>query len=172
MCEIKSKLRKFGSVKRRVSGFTLIELIIVMAVIGGMGTIFLTTFPASQQRARDTNRKSDLKQFQVALEIFANKNTGNYPIVGAITRPMLLCGAGNPLSSADRCPDDPRYGTNNCNSGACLYNYESNASGATQYALWARLERPQDSTKEFFVICSNGQSGEGTVPTAGGDCPL
>ena len=152
-------------------GFTLIELLIVIAVIAGLATLFATSYPASQGRARDTHRRNDLKQYQTALETYANSHDNLYPASG-IVRPSILC--AGPLSTYSNCPDDPRTGTNNCNSGACLYNYESNVAGvgATQYTLWARLERPADDTEPFFVVCSNGQSGDGLASAGGGNCPL
>jgi prepilin-type N-terminal cleavage/methylation domain-containing protein len=62
-------------------GFTLPELLIVMAVVGVMGVIFVINYPASQQRARDAVRRNDIKQYQAALEIFASRNNQLYPAV-------------------------------------------------------------------------------------------
>ena len=53
-------------------GFTLIELLIVISIIGILVTIVSASFVTSQKQARDVQRKSDLKQYQNALENFAN----------------------------------------------------------------------------------------------------
>ena len=65
--------------KKLAAGFTLIEIIMVMAIIGVLVGIVLLNFPAATARARDTERKSDLYQFRTALETYANSHDGFYP---------------------------------------------------------------------------------------------
>lgn len=50
--------------------FTLIELLVVIAIIGSLSAILLPNFMAARERARDAQRKSDLKQIQKALEMY------------------------------------------------------------------------------------------------------
>lgn len=52
------------------SGFTLIELLVVIAIIGGLSTLLLPNYMSARERARDAQRKSDLKQIQRALEMY------------------------------------------------------------------------------------------------------
>ena len=51
-------------------GFTLVELLIVMAIISILATLIVGGFRSSQMRGRDGARKSDLKQISNALELF------------------------------------------------------------------------------------------------------
>ena len=60
-------------------GFTLIELIVAMAILALVSSGLLGNFLSSQKKARDSQRKSDLKQLQNALEAFANDHQGRYP---------------------------------------------------------------------------------------------
>jgi prepilin-type N-terminal cleavage/methylation domain-containing protein len=60
-------------------GFTLIELLIVIAIIGVLATLLMVNFVGVRQRARDAQRKSDLRQVQSALEIYRSDN-GSYHI--------------------------------------------------------------------------------------------
>ena len=53
------------------SGFTLVELIIVMSIIGVLaGSTVLISISTNLQRGRDTKRKADLAAIQSALEIY------------------------------------------------------------------------------------------------------
>lgn len=53
---------------RSNSGFTLVELIIVIAVIGILAGVALVNIPNLQKRARDSQRLADLRQLQNILE--------------------------------------------------------------------------------------------------------
>jgi len=59
-------------------GFTLVELLIVMAILGVLVALVAGNFRSSQIRGRDAQRKSDLKQLSIALELFFN-DFGYYP---------------------------------------------------------------------------------------------
>jgi len=64
--------------QRRQSGFTIVELLIVIVIIGILATLVIVTFSGVQQKARDTERKTDINSVQKQLEAFyANK--GYYP---------------------------------------------------------------------------------------------
>ena len=52
------------------TGFTLIELLIVLSILGVLTTLGFQSFIASQRKARDAQRKSDLNQIQKALELY------------------------------------------------------------------------------------------------------
>lgn len=62
----------------RTVGFTLVELIIVIVVIGVLAAIVMVVFPATQAQARDAQRTSDIKTIVKALEQFHALN-GHYP---------------------------------------------------------------------------------------------
>jgi len=57
-------------------GFTIVEILIVITVIGVLASIVLLTFPGYQKQGNDTQRKSDLSQIAAALSAYAQqKNT-------------------------------------------------------------------------------------------------
>jgi len=60
------------------AGFTLIELLVVISIIGLLATIVLVSVNSARKKARDVVRMADLKQIQVALEMYYDAN-GNYP---------------------------------------------------------------------------------------------
>lgn len=59
-------------------GFTIIELLIVIAIIGILATLVLTNFRGAQAKGRDTVRQNDLNSIYQKLEEYHNEN-GNYP---------------------------------------------------------------------------------------------
>lgn len=169
--------------QRTLGGFSLLELIMVMGMLSVIIGFVLVSFPASQKRARDTQRKSDIKQYQAALEVYANRNDGLYPRRNAASgqrADTVLCGDLG-LSSGE-CSSDPKDGTNQCNGVQCRYLYQSNNPGcgvgqpcATRYVVWGALEQPDDAgNAQYFVTCSNGISGEITsgIPPSSGNCPI
>lgn len=163
--------------RRQTTAFTLIELLIVMAVLGSMAGILVVKFPAAQKRTRDAQRKSELKQYQTALESYANINNGFYPIQNISVRAdTVLCTSAPPAGlglSAGTCARDPKDGTNVCLGapGLCRYFYISSATGASAYILWARLEQPSDTTRPYFLVCSTGISGHHTAQPLNSTCP-
>ncbi len=137
------------------AGFTLIELLVVISIIGILAGMVVVSFTSSQKQARDTQRKSDLTQFRTALEAFANRGSGLYPVyVSATDLSGTVCPA---IGFSGSCPEDPK-------SSATAYQYCSN-TGGTDYVLWATLE----NTTSYWVTCSSGKSGTSVgVPTCGG----
>ncbi len=63
---------------RKQSGFTIIELLIVIAIIGILATLVLTNFQGAQAKGRDAVRKNDINSVYQKLEEFYNEN-GGYP---------------------------------------------------------------------------------------------
>lgn len=61
------------------SGFTLVEVIVVIAVVGILGSVVLNLLTPSLERSRDSRRLQDVEQLRAALEIYY-KNHGHYPI--------------------------------------------------------------------------------------------
>jgi general secretion pathway protein G len=64
--------------KKQDKGFTIVELLIVIVVIGILAGLVITTYNGIQQKARNTERTTDLKTFQSQLEAYY-ANNGRYP---------------------------------------------------------------------------------------------
>ncbi len=130
---------------RRRGGFTLIELIVAMAILAILTTGGVATYIRSLKRGRDAQRKSDLSQVQRALEAYFN-DKNRYPS-GEADGNMGDC-AGSACSWGTSSfedeegtvymkllPDDP--------SSDQSYFYQSNLSGGW-YKLYAKLENEDD----------------------------
>ena len=71
------------------AGFTLLELMVVITIVGLLATVILASLSNSRGAARDATRVQSVKELQKALELYRNANAGNYP-----------CATANPGCSA------------------------------------------------------------------------
>lgn len=158
---------------RRNQGFTLVELIIVVAIIGILSTLGLNSYADILAKARDTKRKADLREVQVALQQYyveygtfqvANSgysNGGNgwlSYVGGAYTTSVVQALYAEGFLERDDIEDpmqDPGY---------MIYLCE----GGQVYSLSATLERPKDEDIDFAEnhTC-NGDGSNGTVTRYG-----
>ena len=60
-------------------GFTLIELLVVIAIIGILASVVLASLNSARAKSRDARRIADVKQLQLALELYADANNQAYP---------------------------------------------------------------------------------------------
>lgn len=130
-------------------GFTLIELLVVVAIIGVLSALLMSNFVGVRQRARDAQRKSDVRQIQSALELY-RADIGAYPGSSSLS----TCGSSVSLKSPDNSstylqsvPCDP--------STSSAYTYTS--SNGVTYTLVTCLENGNDSQKDSSNIapCSS-----------------
>lgn len=71
------------SLKNKQSGFTIVELLIVIVVIGILAALVVTTFNGIQQKGRDTERETDIKAIHGQLEAYYAQN-GTYPLLADV----------------------------------------------------------------------------------------
>jgi prepilin-type N-terminal cleavage/methylation domain-containing protein len=59
-------------------GFTLLELLVVISIIGLLASVVSVSLNSSRANARDVRRIADIRQMQLALELYFDSNN-NYP---------------------------------------------------------------------------------------------
>jgi prepilin-type N-terminal cleavage/methylation domain-containing protein len=69
-------------------GFTLLELLVVIAVAAILVSVATAAYTSAQVKARDSRRMSDMKSMQNALEQFYSDNTA-YPAADASNLPVF-----------------------------------------------------------------------------------
>ncbi len=131
-------------------GFTLIELLIVISIIGVLASLLMANFIGVRQRARDAQRKADLRQLQASLELY-RADIGSYPY-SELTNPLpsgvcldedLEDENCNSTVYMQEIPKDPMGDSQAYNSGD--YCYDDLGSGGTRYYILACLENSNDS---------------------------
>lgn len=150
-------------------GFTLMEILITITIMGLLGAVAFTSYGALSKSARDSKRKSDLEQMRGALEIYKSAN-GTYPTTNS-SWSGICSNVGSKTDSGvsgyipdlapaylQKLPHDPKESKKNNNSSypaACsdpnwnCYMYYSNG---TEYKLIAHctVENPVDSTSPYY----------------------
>lgn len=123
-------MSKFLTSSRRgeSSGFTLIELLVVIGIIGVLASVVLASLNSARRKSRDARRVSDIKQLQLALELYFDSNSNAYA-------PALADLAANNCGGTPCIPTVP---VDPINVAPNVYTYER--QGTTSYVLRAVLE--------------------------------
>lgn len=137
-------------------GFTLIELIVVIAIIAILTAIVTSNFATSKAKARDAKRISDLAQIQLALSLYFDK-CNEYP-------PALISYSAGPGCSTVPLsdyiaviPSDPK------NISPYLYIYKTNSTApcpptgckSTNYVIKSTLESTPAPTDSLKIVPTN-----------------
>ncbi|NTW62092.1 type II secretion system protein [Candidatus Saccharibacteria bacterium] len=75
--------------KQNSRGFTIIEVVLVLAIAGLIFMMVFIALPALQRGQRDTQRKNDLSRLNTALNSYQSNNRGNLPATGNWTTGFL-----------------------------------------------------------------------------------
>jgi prepilin-type N-terminal cleavage/methylation domain-containing protein len=97
------------SISARTQGFTLIELMMVVVIIGVLAAIAIPNFVQMQARAKESALKSNMHTTQLAAEDYAVRNDGAYPADVAdfqSTLPDSANGFLNPFTGLREFPVD------------------------------------------------------------------
>ena len=68
---------------KKQKGFTIVELLIVIVVIGILATLVIVTFSGIQQKGRNSQRQTDINALQSHVEAYY-ASAGSYPTAAMI----------------------------------------------------------------------------------------
>jgi prepilin-type N-terminal cleavage/methylation domain-containing protein len=139
----------------RMHGFTLLELVIVIALVALMVTVPVMAYGTYLQIARDVRRKSDVAQLQAALHLYRAER-GTYPL----TLEELVSAGHIP-----RIPLDPRDGQLVPGGTDERHGYRYQSDGVS-YEILAPLERGSaNGQAQYHVATQNGSTDSAGLPT-------
>ncbi len=161
--------------KQSKSGFTIVEILIVLVVIGILASIVIVSYSQVQARARDARRKTDISNMIKALEIYYSDN-GSYPLASGTNSSINAYWYTSDTTSWDTFrtalsgaidifPTDPSNVSGNVLSpGSTSYNYAyygnggsyCNAHPGQMYIIVYRYEvSPQESSIDGNCTSNN-----------------
>ena len=117
-----------SQIRRRSGGFTLIELMIVIAIIAILAAILVPNFIRARAQGQLTACKSNLKNIGTALEMYSTDWSGKYPTTTTLLTP-------NYLKSVPECP------------AAASNTYVATFGTSATF-------NPDDYTDYYFVECA------------------
>ncbi len=137
----------------RKSGFSLLELLVVISIISILVAMGVAGFTTAQRKARDARRSGDLKAIQTAQEIYYTANNSTYASISGCSGSQLQSAGVLDVFPADPRAPDSTYtcaynatggycvsavmeaGNGNCNSCACTGTGCTFTTGTTRFCV-------------------------------------
>jgi len=148
---------------KRQKGFTIVELLIVIIIIGILATLVLVTFSGVQAKARDSKRQTDVNDIDSHLEAFFAQY-GFYPTLADLQQ----TGAGSFTTTflkgldpaALTSPQNGAIAASATNTGTWSYGYVASGTGCTNTtATTITSGVPQNNGCTSFALTADLESG-------------
>lgn len=123
------------------SGFSLIEILIIISIIALLATALLISVRSQRQKAEDARTKSEINRFQIAMEDYYGDKNCYPPAAWFDDASDCNTNSMSPYLPSMICDD--KTGT--------PYRYETDATGCKWYILYGTLQRTSDeSYNQYF----------------------
>jgi prepilin-type N-terminal cleavage/methylation domain-containing protein len=136
---------------RRTTGFTLIEVLVVISIIAILALGILSVLYNARIESRDLARVSDIQQLKLAVKLYKEAN-GRYPTSASVV------GLGGTVDT-DLAPFLPKINADPLSDGTgvgyvYLYNPNFRCTNAGQAVVYARLVENQQKFANFESVCT------------------
>jgi len=144
---------------KKQKGFTIVELLIVIVVIGILATLVIVTFSGIQQKGRNSQRQTDINAVQSHVEAFyADK--GYYPTLQQVQSTSWI--AGNMKGLDPEALKDPKGATitgSASTTSSYAYGYVATHDDGTACASPSGTADDTACTKFTVTAAQEGKSG-------------
>jgi len=140
---------------RDESGFTLVELLVVMLILGLLAAIAIPAFFNQRDKAKDASAKEAVRTAETAIETYSTDHNGSY--LGAN-------GSAAALVAIEPTLNDPPANTLTVSSAADHYSVTVTSSTSNKFQI------TRDATGQIHLTCDTG-TGDGTGTTGTAGCP-
>ena len=146
-------LEKFRERRNEESGFTLVELLVVMLILGILAAIAIPAFFSQRDKGYDSDAKANARTVQTALETYAVDNGGKYTGASMTTNLPAIEGTINGMSATVTVtPGTDNYTIESTSKSGNKFQIVRASSGATTYPC----------TTAGKAGCPSGTAGWGT----------
>lgn len=114
--------------RENLRGFTLIETLLVIGVVGLLASIVLVAIGNARQQSRDSQRQANLHQITTSMELDFQENTQYLSTTGGVDAVTSIS------TYLPVVPKDPK------NVAPCRYAWFNNTTNLKQYCVYTCLE--------------------------------
>lgn len=152
---------------KQQTGFSLIELLVVISIIGALAALLVTNLVGVRGRAADATLKNDLNQLKTSLRLYYN-DYQQYPdaqggaIMGCGSLGTSACTPGEAFSAGSEptiymqeLPDSYTYTVSTDNENFVLATTLSNPSDADITASAQRCGQTAEASSSAYYVCNN-----------------